>query len=125
MGSKVTTQGDVYSFGVLLLEIFTGKRPTESSFEDGLNLNQFVKMALPDGAMEIVDCELVFGEDEERTKSSNTLFQIRRDKIHQCLVSALKVGVLCSEFSPKKRIKISDALNKLHETRNLLLKDGR
>ena len=75
----MTTQGDVYSFGVLLLEIFTGKRPTESSFEDGLNLNQFVKMALPDGAMEIVDCELVFGEDEERTKSSNTLFQIRRE----------------------------------------------
>ncbi|PON62109.1 Serine/threonine protein kinase [Parasponia andersonii] len=125
MGSKVTTQGDVYSFGILLLEIFTAKRPTDAGFKDGLNLNQFVKMALPERVMDIVEYGLVSGEEEERTTSSNTLLQTRRDKIHECLVSMLKVGVMCSELLPIKRIKIHDALNKLHDTRKLLLKDGR
>ena len=37
MGSEVSTLGDVYSFGILLLEMFTGKRPTDSMFKDDFN----------------------------------------------------------------------------------------
>lgn len=47
MGNEVWTQGDVYSFGILLLEMFTGKRPTDKMFQGTSNLHNFVREALP------------------------------------------------------------------------------
>ncbi|GKB54832.1 kinase-like domain-containing protein [Tanacetum coccineum] len=32
MGSEMTSRGDVYSFGILLLELMTGKKPTDDMF---------------------------------------------------------------------------------------------
>jgi serine/threonine protein kinase len=54
MGSEVSTYGDVYSYGILLSEMFTGKRPTEEIFKrptdeifkNSLSLHEFVKTAL-------------------------------------------------------------------------------
>ncbi|XP_058217018.1 putative receptor-like protein kinase At3g47110 [Rhododendron vialii] len=46
MGAQVSTLGDVYSNGILLLEMFTGKRPTDDIFKDGLSICDFVSMGL-------------------------------------------------------------------------------
>ncbi|PIA45335.1 hypothetical protein AQUCO_01700699v1, partial [Aquilegia coerulea] len=46
MGSEVSTQGDIYSYGILVLEMFTGKRPTDEMFKDGLTLHDFSEVAL-------------------------------------------------------------------------------
>lgn len=70
MGSEVSSKGDMHSFGILLLEIFTGKRPTDDSFIEGMNLNMFVKMSLPERATEIVDNGLLLGVEEEKEASS-------------------------------------------------------
>uniref|UniRef100_I1R6J7 Receptor kinase-like protein Xa21 n=1 Tax=Oryza glaberrima TaxID=4538 RepID=I1R6J7_ORYGL len=40
LGNKVSIYGDTYSFGVLLLEIFTGKRPTDADFAQDLSLHR-------------------------------------------------------------------------------------
>ncbi|TYI07959.1 hypothetical protein ES332_A10G263000v1 [Gossypium tomentosum] len=37
--SELSTNGDVYSYGILLLEMLTGKRPTNERFKEGLSLH--------------------------------------------------------------------------------------
>ncbi|XP_024017377.1 probable LRR receptor-like serine/threonine-protein kinase At3g47570 [Morus notabilis] len=106
MGSKVSTQGDVYSFGILMLEIFTGKKPTDENLE-GLSLHQYVKMALPIRVMEIVDQSL----QEEAS---------RGNRVHECLISIFMIGLKCSEELPSQRMKINDALKDLHKIKNML-----
>lgn len=51
MGSSVSREGSVYSFGILVLEMFTGKRPTDVMFRDGTDLPKFVNNALPERLM--------------------------------------------------------------------------
>nr|AAU90331.2 Leucine rich repeat containing protein, putative [Solanum demissum] len=55
MGSKVSVLGDMYSFGILILEIFTGRRPTDTLFQASSSLHNFVETALPEKVMEILN----------------------------------------------------------------------
>ena len=110
LGSEVSTKGDVYSYGILLLEMITGKRPTNSVFEGGLNLHNHASMALPDGVMEVVDPKLLNNVDE-----------VLGNKIKECLISMVKVGVACSMELPQERWDISKAISELHLVRDIIL----
>jgi hypothetical protein len=65
MGADASTMGDVYSYGILVLELFIGRRPTNDMFKDGLNLHNFVKMALPKRLIQVVDPMLLPREAKE------------------------------------------------------------
>jgi serine/threonine protein kinase len=66
MGGEASIQGDVYSCGILVLEMFTGRRPTDEMFKDGPNLHNFVKMALLERLDQIVD-PLLLPREVEKT----------------------------------------------------------
>ncbi|KAK3434111.1 hypothetical protein EUGRSUZ_D01573, partial [Eucalyptus grandis] len=104
MGHKVSTLGDAYSYGILLLEMFTGKRPTEEAFGHHLNLHNFVRMALPNQAMDIIDLRL-WSEAGDRQQEM---------KIRDCIISVFEVGVACSMESPPDRMGMTEAIKKLH-----------
>ncbi|KAM7519416.1 hypothetical protein LguiB_018378 [Lonicera macranthoides] len=71
MGTVASTYGDMYSFGILLLEMFTGKRPTDEMFKDGLNLHEFSKMAISKPLIELIDPILLQQEEACETSMGN------------------------------------------------------
>ncbi|KAI3809111.1 hypothetical protein L1987_25080 [Smallanthus sonchifolius] len=119
LGSEMTSNGDVYSFGILLLKVMTGKRPTDDIFNDGLNLHNFAYMALQDGRVtEIIDDDILnYHQDDEipmKSKTPNTMI------IEECMSSFLKIGVLCSLDSPSQRMNIKNVVHELQRTKDTL-----
>lgn len=98
MGGRASIQGDIYSFGIVLLELVTGKRPTDEIFNDGMSLHGVCKMALPGRVMEIADPSLL----------------ILEDGIEECLGSLMKIGVGCSIEAASERLGISEVLKLLN-----------
>ncbi|KAF5471068.1 hypothetical protein F2P56_011540 [Juglans regia] len=125
MGNAVSIDGDMYSYGILLLEMFTGKRPTDDIFQGALNLHSFVKTALPQGVVEIADPILFQEREEESTRNNGQNNNITtRNKIQEFLVSIFHIGVACSIEQPKERMNMRDVVVELHLIRKRFLQSG-
>ncbi|PSS07998.1 LRR receptor-like serine/threonine-protein kinase precursor [Actinidia chinensis var. chinensis] len=116
MGSEVSTSGDMYSYGILLLEMFTGKRPIDPMFSDSLSLHNFAKMAFPEQVASIADSNLFQQQDNDLNQSSAS-----RQKIEECLISIFKAGLACSEELPRNRPAINEVLTQLDTIKTLFL----
>ena len=93
MGNEVSSSGDVYSYGMLLLEMLTGKRPTDEMFKEGLNLHRYGEVSSWKQAREILDTVVVEEiKEEEEEESSDT--EITASQLKECVVSMLRVGVV-------------------------------
>ncbi|GLJ48546.1 hypothetical protein SUGI_1024150 [Cryptomeria japonica] len=104
LGARVSTKGDVFSYGVLLLEMFTRMRPTNAIFKDGLNLKKWAAENLPHRVREIVDRNLWRNLWREDQGSENVITEI------------MDVGLLCTQESPQERpnmLQIADILEKI------------
>nr|TKW13462.1 hypothetical protein SEVIR_5G102800v2 [Setaria viridis] len=116
-GSSVSTKGDVYSLGILLLEMFTGRSPTDEIFNDSLDLHKFSENALPERIWDIVDPTIWM-----HTDAYNSTI---RSGIKNCLLSVVSLGISCSKKQPRERIPIQDAAMEMHAIRDSYLKFAR
>ncbi|CAL5359496.1 unnamed protein product [Camellia sinensis] len=120
VGGEVSIKSDVYSYGILLQEMFIGKRPTDNMFVDNFNLHNYVRTAAAEQVMEIVDPSLI---SEGSNESNRTSGSSRGDIVRtvKCLGCILQIGVMCSVDLPCERINISDALMELQAIRDVYL----
>ncbi|PWA96294.1 leucine-rich repeat protein [Artemisia annua] len=110
IGSEMTSSGDVYSFGILLLEVMTGKRPTDNMFNEGLNLHKFAYMALPDHVVDVIDDDAIVLQSMEANAK----------KVEECLAATIQIGVSCSMDSPPQRMKMEIVVNELQHILEVL-----
>lgn len=120
LGNEVSTHGDVYSYGILLLEMFTGRRPTDSEFGESIGLREYVQRALPDRVDFIADQQLLTETEDVEASTSN--FSSNSDLKIACIASVLQVGICCSEKAPTDRVPISVALKDLQAIKDKFLK---
>ncbi|XP_048134928.1 probable LRR receptor-like serine/threonine-protein kinase At3g47570 [Rhodamnia argentea] len=117
MGSAVSIEGDVYSYGILLLEMFTGISPTAEIFKESLNLHNFVDEALPEQVLEITDPILV--QEVESVAS-----QSGKSTIQNCLLMVYRIGIACSVGVPGERMNITNVATQLCSIRDRLHTTG-
>ena len=109
---KVSAKGDIYSFGIMLLEILTRKKPTDEMFSGELTLRQWINARIPERMMEVVDSDLL---SIEAGRDVNFLGSI--------VLSIMQLGLECTLESPEERVDIKEVVNKLNKIKLAVLHD--
>ena len=117
-GNMVSTHGDIYSYGILVLETITGRRPTESAFRQGLSLREHVDLALQDRIVDAVDKPLSLDLLNELRTVGETAYKRKTD----CVISLLRLGMSCTRESPSSRTSTGDIIKELLTIKDSLLR---
>ncbi|XP_055836321.1 probable LRR receptor-like serine/threonine-protein kinase At3g47570 [Solanum dulcamara] len=106
----VSVSGDVYSYGIMLMEVLTKRRPTdEEIFNENLGLREWIRRAFPRTMMEVVDANL-FPEEEQITS-----------KCEICTASMIELALDCTKETPESRITMKDVVKRLNKIKNAFL----
>jgi hypothetical protein len=88
----------MFSYGIMLLEVFTGKRPTDTMFIGDLNIRRWVHQSFPsDLNIHVVDDQLLL----DASPICN---------VNDSILRVFELGLLCSCESPDQRISMIDVV---------------
>ncbi|ESR40312.1 hypothetical protein CICLE_v10024863mg [Citrus x clementina] len=108
---RVSTNGDVYSFGIMLIEVFTRKKPTDEIFSGEMTLRCWVNDLLPISVTEVVDANLLSQEDDHFVAKE------------ECMSFVFNLAIKCTVESPEQRINAKEIVTGLSKIRDSLLRN--
>ncbi|KAJ7979688.1 Receptor-like protein kinase [Quillaja saponaria] len=97
---KITEKSDVYSYGVVVLEVLTGKQPIDPTIPDGLHVVDWVRQKR--GGIEVLDSCLLSRPESEIEE----------------MLQALGIALLCVNSSPDERPTMKDVAAMLKEIKH-------
>ncbi|KAF7109834.1 hypothetical protein CFC21_110033 [Triticum aestivum] len=112
MSEEISTKGDVYSFGVLLLQMITGCGPIDEKLNDGISLHEFVDEAFKKNMHEVVDPTML--QDDSNAA----------DIMKNCVIPLLRIGLSCSMTSPKERPDMGQVSTEILRIKHMALQMG-
>ncbi|OEL33457.1 MDIS1-interacting receptor like kinase 1 [Dichanthelium oligosanthes] len=100
---KVDQKSDIYSFGVVLMELLTGRRPIEPEYGDSTDIVGWIRERLRSnsGVEELLDAGVGGCVDHVREE----------------MLLVLRIAVLCTAKSPKDRPTMRDVVTMLSEAK--------
>jgi hypothetical protein len=104
----------VYSFGVMLLELVTGKRPTDVIFHEGLTLHDWVRRHYPHD----VGAVLAHAPWRERALQSPAA------AAEVAVVELIELGLVCTQHSPALRPTMADVCHEITLLKEDLARHG-
>jgi LRR receptor-like serine/threonine-protein kinase FLS2 len=99
----VSTSGDVYSYGILLMETFTKKKPTDDMFAGEMSLKRWVEESSALSITKVIDANLLTTESDYASTED-------------CISSIMKLALHCCAELPEQRVNaksVSITLNKI------------
>ncbi|XP_016648665.1 PREDICTED: probable LRR receptor-like serine/threonine-protein kinase At3g47570 isoform X1 [Prunus mume] len=115
----VSTSGDVYSFGIVVMETFTRRKPTNEMFDGEMNIKQWIanSLVLPDAKIdEVLDANLLgIGTEQEDDDHVR-----KRD----CISAIMRLALACCAESPEERISMEEAVVTLKKIKIKFMKDA-
>lgn len=114
-GSNTSTKGDVYSFGILVLEMVTRKRPTDDMFVGGLSLHKWVKSHYHGRVEKVVDSSLLRAA-KDQSPEVKKMWEVATGEL-------IELGLLCTQESPSTRPTMLDAADDLDRLKRYLFGD--
>ncbi|CAA2983702.1 probable LRR receptor-like serine threonine-kinase At3g47570 [Olea europaea subsp. europaea] len=101
LAGVISPMADVYSYGIVLMETFTKKKPTDDMFVGEFTMRRWVFESFSDTIMDIVDVDLVNAVDNNiRAKES-------------CFKSVMGLALQCTADLSEERLLMKDVLTRL------------
>ncbi|KAJ0017505.1 hypothetical protein Pint_11732 [Pistacia integerrima] len=87
---------EMYSYGIMLMEIFTRKKPTNEIFTEEMSLRSWVGESLCNTVMQVLDTNLLRTDDEHFSRKE------------ECVSSILSLAMECTRESPAERREMTE-----------------